>query len=258
VVGSAAAIVGGIAAVGISVFSMAGIYGNRQLWTALIHGRQGKSIGRVPLGDGRLAELERRHARMSALEHSADGRIRLRLESTHGTFVLHDDDALRAAQRILPTVNRFGGSRAQVQEAVSLLERAGTPLGVWTRAQGMYGWKRGQDRLVERNRHVGLVWDRTKVAPHPGTLHSLPAPQRLALEMALHEEQERRALEGELAELTHAWQEAEEIAAIADRLFTPEQVEQRLVALRQQAGGLAAPRPATPAAPPPPPPAAGA
>ena len=40
----------------------------------------------------------------------------------------------------------------------------------------------------------------------------------LALEMALHEEQERRALEGELALLDAAWREAEEIAAIADRL----------------------------------------
>ncbi|HLM66831.1 MAG TPA: hypothetical protein VK358_04845 [Longimicrobium sp.] len=40
----------------------------------------------------------------------------------------------------------------------------------------------------------------------------------LALEMALHDEQERRALEGELAGLEAAWRQAEEIAAIADRL----------------------------------------
>jgi hypothetical protein len=41
---------------------------------------------------------------------------------------------------------------------------------------------------------------------------------RLALEMALHEESERRAMEGELAELEAAWRAAEEIAAIADAL----------------------------------------
>ena len=40
----------------------------------------------------------------------------------------------------------------------------------------------------------------------------------LALEMALHEETERRAMEGELAALTEMWRQAEEIAAIADRL----------------------------------------
>ena len=45
-----------------------------------------------------------------------------------------------------------------------------------------------------------------------------PAPLRLALEMAPHEETERRALHGELALLEAAWRQAEEIAAIADRL----------------------------------------
>ena len=47
----------------------------------------------------------------------------------------------------------------------------------------------------------------------------MPKSTRLALEMALHEEQERRALEGELWILEQAWQEAEEIAAISDRLL---------------------------------------
>jgi hypothetical protein len=41
----------------------------------------------------------------------------------------------------------------------------------------------------------------------------------LALEMALHEESERRALQGELAGLEAAWREAEEIAQIADSLL---------------------------------------
>ncbi|MDE0357133.1 MAG: hypothetical protein OXN92_05265 [Gammaproteobacteria bacterium] len=43
----------------------------------------------------------------------------------------------------------------------------------------------------------------------------------LALEMALHEERERRALQGELWILEQAWKEAEEIAAISDNLFLP-------------------------------------
>ena len=44
---------------------------------------------------------------------------------------------------------------------------------------------------------------------------------KLALEMALHEEAERRALEGELWRLERAWKEAEEIAAISDDLLLP-------------------------------------
>ena len=47
-------------------------------------------------------------------------------------------------------------------------------------------------------------------------------PLRLALEMSLHEEDERRALAGELWRLEQAWREAEEIAAIADDLLLPE------------------------------------
>jgi hypothetical protein len=44
--------------------------------------------------------------------------------------------------------------------------------------------------------------------------------------MALHEEQERRALEGELAILETAWREAEEIAGIADNLLVPSKDEE--------------------------------
>jgi len=60
---------------------------------------------------------------------------------------------------------------------------------------------------------------------HPGRVSRLPAATRLALEMVLHEEQERVALEGELAALETAWREAEEIAAIADNLLVPSETE---------------------------------
>ena len=41
---------------------------------------------------------------------------------------------------------------------------------------------------------------------------------RMALEMLHHEDDERRALQGELHELENRWKQAEEIAAIADLL----------------------------------------
>jgi hypothetical protein len=50
----------------------------------------------------------------------------------------------------------------------------------------------------------------------------MPKPTQLALELALHEEQERRALEGELWRLERAWRAAEEIAGITDNLLLPE------------------------------------
>ena len=46
------------------------------------------------------------------------------------------------------------------------------------------------------------------------------------LETSLHEEQERRALEGELWILEQAWKEAEEIAAIADNLLLPARTDE--------------------------------
>jgi hypothetical protein len=59
----------------------------------------------------------------------------------------------------------------------------------------------------------------------PGTLRSLAVADRLALEMATHEETERQALEGELNALEAAWREAEEIASIADSLGLPAWIE---------------------------------
>jgi hypothetical protein len=48
---------------------------------------------------------------------------------------------------------------------------------------------------------------------------SIAPADRLALEIAVHEETERRALEGELAGLEEMWRHAEEIAQLADSLL---------------------------------------
>ena len=63
-------------------------------------------------------------------------------------------------------------------------------------------------------------------------LARLPDLTRLALEVAVADEVERRALEGELATLERAWRDAEEVAAIADSLLLPSGVVDRLRRLR--------------------------
>ena len=68
----------------------------------------------------------------------------------------------------------------------------------------------------------------------PGYVNKMPRPVQLALEMALHEEQERLALEGELWRLERAWEEAEEIAAISDDLLLPEGAEEFLEEQRRE------------------------
>jgi hypothetical protein len=67
---------------------------------------------------------------------------------------------------------------------------------------------------------------RESAAAKEPKIAKLPEPVRLALEMAAHEDQERRALEGELAELEAAWRAAEEIAHISDNLLLPASVEE--------------------------------
>ena len=68
--------------------------------------------------------------------------------------------------------------------------------------------------------------------PGENLVAGLPAPIRLALEMVLHGNDERRALEGEMAALEARWRDAEEIAGIADSLVQPPDIDARLDALR--------------------------
>ena len=229
VVGSAAAIVGGMVWIGASFASFSGVYANGGMWDVLVNGRPGKSIGRVALDDGRLVEVQRRHARMSALERDTPGGpMRLRLESVSGTHILTGEPAMRAAARLMPTVNRFGGSRRAVQDAVAVLEQAGDPLRVLASVQDRHGALPDAKHWKRNSKGRGGV-----VQKLPGALHTLPSNERLALEMALHEESERRAMDGELADLERAWREAEEIAKIADDMFVPASIDTELARLKE-------------------------
>jgi hypothetical protein len=110
---------------------------------------------------------------------------------------------------MLPKVNAFGGSNTQVRDAVTMIEEARGPERLFTVAAASPG---------EQMPGFFFPVDGTRIVKRDATV-------RLALEMAAHEETERRAFEGELALLEEAWREAEEIAAIADRLLIPESVE---------------------------------
>jgi hypothetical protein len=132
--------------------------------------------------------------------------------------VLSGDDALRAAGQLLPKLNAAGARAAQVQSAVRLIEEVGDPA-----------------ELFAAQAERGRAGPRSRLTPGRGLLiGELPTEVRLALEMAAHEESERRALHGELALLEAAWREAEEVAAIADDMFLPEETATRLERLRRQ------------------------
>jgi hypothetical protein len=131
---------------------------------------------------------------------------------------LTGDAALLALSRLLPLANRDGGSRRHLMDAMRVIDNARTVEDLVRRAA---------TNDEARKTHI-------KVKPGWNQLGILPPRLRLALEMALHEADERRAMEGELAELETRWREADALAKIADSLLLPPEVEQELEALRRR------------------------
>jgi hypothetical protein len=101
----------------------------------------------------------------------------------------------------------------------------------------------GPERYVEQLARRAQVMTAVRGRPHrfgrrgrigKTGLYGLTPVDRLGLEMALHEEAERRAMAGELALLEVAWRDAEEIAAIADNMFLPDTVQSSLERMRNR------------------------
>jgi hypothetical protein len=134
------------------------------------------------------------------------------------TRIIEGEAAVRAAGALLPLVNRTGGNAADVQRAVGIVEEAESPERLFAKAAQTLAARSGS----------GFGDPRRRTA-----LKRVPLATRLALEMAAHEESERRALEGELYILEEAWKQAEEIAAIADDMFLPQSVDAELARLRE-------------------------
>ena len=204
--GALGAVVIGGAVAGMSIAVFGGLIAN--LGQRIVKGDEKEIVARVPGPEGDVREIRRKH-----LEH-------IRIQPVHGTNefdlsiemktdTVHysGDRALRVAGVLLPQLNRYGGSKRQVEGAVRLLDEAGDPRAVFT-------------SMFSRR---GYVYK---------PIHKIDYEVRLALEMAAHEEAERRALEGELAELEAAWRQAEEIAEISDNMFLPSTLDDWLARLR--------------------------
>ena len=144
-----------------------------------------------------------------------ESRFRIEIRKGKRTYWYKGAEARRFAGAILPRMNSMGGKKDTVQHAVDRIEAHGHP-------------ERFLSYIVQGDR----FHDKKGV---PGYINKMAKPTKLALEMALHEEQERRALEGELWLLEQAWKEAEEIAEISDNLFLPEGTEDFL---REHGGGV--------------------
>jgi hypothetical protein len=221
-VAAVGALVVGGATAGVSIGSFGWMFS--QFGSALVHGGEETIVARIRTEEGRVLPVRRRHLAESTLSPGSDGSLVVDLRYKNGQSRFEGPEALRIASLVVPAVNRFGGSRQTVAEAVSEIEQEGGP-------------ERYVERLARRAVAMTAVRDRPNRRGRRGKigstgLYGLSTVDRLALEMALHEEAEHRAMEGELTLLAEAWRDAEEIAAIADDMFLPTSVESSLERMR--------------------------
>ena len=129
---------------------------------------------------------------------------------------------MQTAGQLLSHMNAHGGSAADVSDAADLITQAGDAA----------AFMRKTVRLREERWRTGNTFLNSAY----GAL-SLAALERLALEMAVHEDAERLALQGELEALEAAWSDAEEIASISDSLLIPDAVVQAIARFRGRLAG---------------------
>ncbi len=197
-----ATVVGGIVLGGVltGVLSGALLAQSGNFWNMWANGR---TLVRHRRPDGRLLKLKRMDllgTRVRASDDDLGFKVQVRKGKRKEWF--EGEEARRVVGAILPKMNAMGGKPKTVQHAVDEIESHGHP----------------NDFLLDV-----VAGDRFHDKKGiPGYINKMSKPTKLALEMALHEEHERRALDGELWRLERAWEQAEEIAAISDNLLLPE------------------------------------
>jgi hypothetical protein len=212
-----AAVIGGVVVGGVAtgVISGALLAQSGNFWNLWFNGR---TLVKLRTDDGRVLKLKNPDLLGTRLRPSDDGGgYRLEVRKGKKKEWFDGAEAERHVSVIIPRMNRMGGKQQTVRRAVSVIEDHGHP-----------------DRFLSDVVGGDRFRDKKGV---PGYVNKMPEPTKLALEMALHEEQERRALEGELWRLERAWEEAEEIAAISDSLLLPSGARDFLDRHREGSGG---------------------
>jgi len=175
--------------------------------------RDRRVVAHIPAPRSRYLVVRGKHLKQMCLHTPGPGQWGLHVPHDRGVEQFVDEEARRAAAFILPRLNASGASIRRVRAAVHDLESVGSP----------------QEFLLEVARQSAPKF--VSKTDH-GLLRSLHIETRLAIEMAVNEENERAALEGELELLEAVWKEAEEIAAISDTLGLPEEMDRQLAELK--------------------------
>lgn len=170
-----------------------------------------RPVAKLQLHDDTPYTLRAKDVSESVIEPDPDGGPwRLALLHGRGRSLLHGTDAEQVLGRIITHMNFEGGKQDAVGTATLRIAEAGSASAFLA-----------QHAAANTGRVIG-------------NLGAQAIDVRLAIEMALHEDTERVALEGDLAALEAAWKDAEQIAAIADRLLLPEWLSDRVDRLRNR------------------------
>ena len=197
----AVVVIGGFVVGGIATGVLSGaVLGQTGTWINLW--TQNRTLVKLYPHDGQVIRLKNLDLLGTRIRPSDDEHgFRIQIRRKKKTTWYDGEEGRRFAGAILPRINAMGGKKETVQDAVNQIDSVGHP-----------------ERFLLDIADGDRFQDKKGV---PGYINKMPKPTKLALEMALHEEQERRALEGELWLLERAWEEAEEIAEISDSLLLP-------------------------------------
>lgn len=199
----------------------------------------GRAVAVAPAASGERVVLRVRH--LAGAELVRPDRLepwRLVVAHETGPLELTSDAGLHTAGKLLAALNGAAAPAERVRAALRRLDDAGNPDSYFARVAAL-ALRTSWGRLPDAPRDIPVAGGGTSAMEqlalrlasrsfwaHGGTssapripLLRLSPEDRLALEMAAHEDDERRALAGELSALEAAWRDAEEVAAIADGLF---------------------------------------
>lgn len=171
-------------------------------------------IARIPGDGGETLTVRGKHLDTLRLHPDLVGEEGWSLELLHanGRTILTGPHAVNATGLLMPKINKSGAPQRRVLRAVKRIEAFDDPVSYLLAAAHVADAK----------------------APGEKVIAKLPVETRLAIEMAANEENERIAMEGDLALLELDWKEAEEIAAIADSLLVPPEVEEQFQQMRRK------------------------
>ena len=165
-------------------------------------------LAHVRTPEGTLQPLRFSHvARLEIVASAIDSSWLFRVAHSDGVTDFKGAQAVQVAGNLLSRLNHDGGSSSQIREATRRIADAGDA-DRYIRASSALRGTRRRKNAIFWNDDVGVL--------------GLTSTERVALEIAVHEDAERLAMQGELTALEDAWRDAEEIAAIADGMFVDE------------------------------------